>query len=91
MGARCCMGKITKQDLDDSALQVHGAGEYVSKTFADSLLDQAEEKEQKLRGHLQNCVNHLEKAKRGSYGKEQKVYEDCIEQANKALYETLHT
>jgi len=45
-----------------------------------------EEVVQRLRGQLQNCVNHLERAKRhwprGDYN-------DCIESANRALYETL--
>jgi hypothetical protein len=44
-----------------------------------------------LRGQLQNCVNHLERAKRRSYGQEQRRYEEAIESANKALYETLNT
>ena len=43
----------------------------------------------KLRGHLQNCINHLEMAKRKSYGKTQQSYDKCTQQANKALYETL--
>jgi len=43
----------------------------------------------KLRGHLQNCINHLEMAKRKAYGKTQQSYDKCIQQANKALYETL--
>lgn len=43
----------------------------------------------RLRGQLQNCVNHLEQAKRNSYGKNRQSYEAAIESANKALYETL--
>ena len=41
----------------------------------------------RLRGQLQNCVNHLEHAKRQSYAVKADA---CIESANKALYETLH-
>jgi len=40
----------------------------------------------RLRGQLQNCVNHLDRAKRRTYLPE---LEACIESANKALYETL--
>lgn len=43
----------------------------------------------RLRGQLQNCVNHLNRAKRKSYGKQSKSFDDCIDRANKALYETL--
>ena len=43
----------------------------------------------KLRGQLQNCVNHLERAKRHSYGTQTNSYAQCIESANKTLYETL--
>ena len=43
----------------------------------------------RLRGQLQNCVNHLEGAKRHSCGKRQEKYAQAIESANKALYETL--
>lgn len=42
----------------------------------------------RLRGQLQNCINHIERANRrdtrGDYSK-------AIESANKALYETLNT
>lgn len=44
---------------------------------------------QRLRGQLQNCVNHLELCKRQTHGKSKKSVDDCIESANKALYETL--
>jgi hypothetical protein len=47
-----------------------------------------EEKEQRLRGQLQNCVNHLERAKRKWPRGD---YDAAIDSANKALYETLHT
>lgn len=40
----------------------------------------------RLRGQLQNCVNHLEHAKRRQHRSD---YDDVIESANKALYETL--
>lgn len=39
----------------------------------------------RLRGQLQNCVNHLDRANRRDHGK----YSECIESANRALYETL--
>ncbi len=43
----------------------------------------------RLRGQLQNCVNHLELLKRhGSRADEEKI-NTCIDSANKALYETL--
>lgn len=41
----------------------------------------------RLRGQLQNCVNHLEWAKRGI--DTTRIVDRAIEQANKALYETL--
>jgi len=41
----------------------------------------------RLRGQLQNCICHLEGARRKSYGRTN--YDDCIESANRALYETL--
>jgi len=41
----------------------------------------------RLRDQLQNCVNHLDRAKRQNARNE--MYETCIESANKALYETL--
>jgi len=41
---------------------------------------------QRLRGQLQNCVNHLERAKRHW---PRGGYDECIESANRCLYETL--
>jgi len=41
---------------------------------------------ERLRGQLQNCVNHLDRAKRRTYGMN---LDECIESANRALYETL--
>lgn len=43
----------------------------------------------RLRGQLQNCVNHLERAKR--QWARTNEYDQCIESANKALYETMAT
>ena len=40
---------------------------------------------ERLRGQLQNCVNHLDRAKRKTYGLN---LDECIESANRALYET---
>jgi len=40
----------------------------------------------RLRGQLQNCVNHLDRANRRYPGD---TYSKCIESANRALYETL--
>ena len=42
----------------------------------------------RLRGQLQNCVNHLEGAKRHSRGTERDAYDAAIASANKALYES---
>lgn len=42
--------------------------------------------ENRLRGQLQNCINHLDKAKHRHPNDES--YSKCIESANKALYET---
>ena len=50
----------------------------------------SEEVIQRLRGQLQNCVNHLELTKRQSYGSGRASVDSCIESANRALYETLH-
>lgn len=41
----------------------------------------------RLRGQLQNCVNHLERAKRKANNSS---YDEVIESANTALYETLN-
>lgn len=46
----------------------------------------AEDVIQRLRGQLQNCVNHLERAKRKGYGGN---FDEAIESANRALYETV--
>lgn len=62
--------------------------EYVMKTMS-AEIDRLENQVDRLRGQLQNCVNHLNRAKRSSYGKQAKSFDDCMEQANKALYETL--
>ena len=43
----------------------------------------------RLRGQLQNCVNHLDGVKR-RYPSMLDRLDACIESANKALYETLH-
>jgi hypothetical protein len=43
----------------------------------------------RLRGQLQNCVNHLNGVKRRSPSMSERL-DACIESANKALYETLH-
>ena len=40
----------------------------------------------RLRGQLQNCVNHLDIVNRRGYSVD---LTECIESANKALYETL--
>ena len=40
----------------------------------------------RLRGQLQNCVNHLDRAGRKHLSQS---YSQCIESANKYLYETL--
>lgn len=40
----------------------------------------------KLRGHLQNCVNHLHQAKRDC---PRRNYDDVINQSNRVLSETL--
>lgn len=49
--------------------------------------NEGEETIQRLRGQLQNCVNHLERCKRKIPSNEKKL-NDCIEVANKTLYET---
>lgn len=41
----------------------------------------------RLRGQLQNCVAHLERANRYIHNG---GYDQCIESANRALYETLN-
>lgn len=50
------------------------------------LAGETEEIIQRLRGQLQNCVNHLDRAKRRG-GRDS--YDAAIESANKTLYETL--
>lgn len=42
----------------------------------------------KLRGQLQNCISHLERAKNRSHGKSREAYRAAIASANKTLYET---
>ena len=51
-------------------------------------IEDDERKITRLRGQLQNCVNHLERARRQHYEGDRK-YADAIEAANKCLYETL--
>lgn len=48
-----------------------------------------EETIQRLRGQLQNCVNHIERLKR-HHPRETEKLEACVQSANKCLYETLH-
>jgi len=43
----------------------------------------------KLRGQLQNCVNHLNRLKRHGHASDVQACDKCIESANKALYESL--
>lgn len=43
----------------------------------------------RLRGQLQNCVNHLELLKRHGYASDVNKIDACIDSANRALYETL--
>ena len=50
-----------------------------------------ENEKDRLRGQLQNCVNHLDLAKRRCGHATSEKLDACIESANKALYETLHT
>jgi hypothetical protein len=42
------MGLITKKDVELSTIQVHGAGEMVSKTYAMSVIEQLEDALQKV-------------------------------------------
>ena len=37
------MGTITKKDMIDATLQVHGAGEYVPLTYAKAVIERLEE------------------------------------------------
>jgi len=60
-----------------------GAEVGVSETACCSTRDEVIDR---LRGQLQNCVNYLERAKRHSH---RGAYDDAIESANRALYETL--
>ena len=52
--------------------------------------DQQEEIIERLRAQLQNCIDHLERARSREIGPNKGRYDKCIEQANEALYETLH-
>ena len=61
--------------------------EQYSDSQVDAVVMRKDEVIQRLRGQLQNCVNHLERSKRKTYAPHD--YDDCIESANKALYETL--
>lgn len=54
-------------------------------TFTDKCFACKGEAIQRLRGQLQNCVNHLDRANRRD------EYDEVIASANKALYETLHS
>lgn len=49
---------------------------------------ESEETIQRLRGQLQNCVNHIERLKR-HHPRETEKLEACVQSANKCLYETL--
>ena len=44
---------------------------------------------ERLRGQLQNCVNHLERVKRRMRASDETKINACIEYANRVLYETL--
>ena len=45
----------------------------------------------RLRGQLQNCVNHLDRVKKRGGRQDEEIIRECVESANKCLYETLHT
>jgi aspartate ammonia-lyase len=59
--------------------------------FEEHCITCIENEKDRLRGQLQNCVNHLELAKRKCGHRTEEKIAECIESANKALYETLHT
>jgi hypothetical protein len=40
----------------------------------------------RLRGQLENCINHLERANKQFYNKGE--YSECIDSSNRTLYET---
>ena len=66
----------------------HSCVGYMETTIADleQKLEALKRENDRLRGQLQNCVNHLSRYQRRGYREAQ----DCIESANKALYETLN-
>jgi len=67
------------EDIQKVVDAVERGGSMVQKHLQDKI--------DRLRGQLQNCVNHLERAKRKTSNDQ---YDDAIESANKALYDTLN-
>ncbi len=76
-GSDCPFCEIAALELGIAKGAVGAAGDIL----------ELEEVVARLRGQLQNAVNHLERAKRQS---SRTMYDDAIESANKALYETLN-
>ena len=73
-----------------------GAGETSLANLYAKLVDNSsqpvpehEETLQRLRGQLQNCVNHLDNARRRSFGNHDEIIANAVSSANKCLYETL--
>jgi len=62
------------------------SGEW-SEVSYESLLSKYLQMKDKLRGQLQNCIDHLHHAKRNTWSKAD--FDKVIDSANRVLYETL--
>ena len=71
------------QSLRHCECEPYGVAEEASASPTGSTADETIER---LRGQLQNCVTHLERAKRRNGGSD---HDAAIESANRALYETM--
>jgi chromosome segregation ATPase len=72
--------------IDCLRIKLYNSGCQVTPLKAE--IEQLNETNTKLRGHLQNCANHLDRIKR-RYPADENKLNSAIEMANKALNETL--
>ncbi|MCK5020021.1 MAG: hypothetical protein KAS32_23410 [Candidatus Peribacteraceae bacterium] len=84
------MGKCNLNQCKSSyAICKHCPGEAEKELFAPpTSLASDNKKIDRLRGQLQNCINHLELLKRHGYANDVRKIDLCVDSANKALYET---
>lgn len=84
----CVCGDMFPQNSYDAGW-INAVGCCPNCHVADHAGSESEETIQRLRGQLQNCVNHIERLKR-HHPRETDKLDACVQSANKCLYETLH-